>query len=826
MKKLHLAGILLLFSTIVFSQKELKGKVTDGQGNPLPGASIVVLETKQGAVTDEAGHYSFTLKKGGEYTLRASYVGFEETTATVDVLETAETVLLDFRLYEKPVLLETLTVQATRAGGKMPFTYETLKKEQLKSRNLGQDVPYLLDATPSVVVTSDAGAGIGYTGIRIRGSDPTRINVTINGIPLNDAESQNVFWVDLPDFAASTQDIQIQRGVGTSTNGAGAFGATINLNSSSVNPEAYGEFAGTIGSFGTKKASAQFGTGFTGKKKLSGFTLDGRLSRIVSDGYIERASVDLKSFYLSATYVGDNSSLRANVFSGHEVTYQAWNGVPAQWENDEKLRRYNVSGTEKPGTPHDNEVDDYTQTHYQLLFNRELNRRWYVNLAGHYTKGYGFFEQYKTDEERPRYGLPEPAPCPDTTGACAYDFIRRRWLDNHFFGGTWALHYLKLDRGLQATFGGAWNHYLGDHFGELIWGENLLPEELGFRYYDGKGDKQDFNVFAKIQYRLATALYGFIDLQYRRVSHDIDGTDNSLRDVTNFAAYHFFNPKLGLTYDLGKNASCYASFAVANREPNRDDFTEAPKGTTPKPERLYNTEAGFQLRLANATVSLNFFHMLYKDQLVLTGNINDVGAAIRCNVPDSYRTGIELAGSMVLRKGLRLEANAMLSRNKIRQFTEYIDNWDTWEQEAMQHGTTDIAFSPGLVSFGRLSCNVLERERHRLTLAIAGKYVGRQFIDNTSNTYTVLDAYTLGECQIRYVLKPAFVEELSFNLLINNLFDARYSSNAWTYRYTSTGYDGRRDDPYTRLEQGNVYNLTGFFPQAGRNFLAGLTVRF
>ena len=834
MKKSILTGSLLLFASFLFSQTELKGKITDEHGSPLPGASVVLLETRQGIVANEEGIYFFKDLPPNTYHVRATYVGFQEVTHTTVIPEGVSSAILHFSLEESAILLDALTVQATRAGEKSPFTYSTIKKEELETRNLGQDVPYLLDATPSVVVNSDAGAGIGYTGIRIRGTDPTRINVTINGIPLNDAESQGVFWVDLPDFAASTEDIQIQRGVGTSTNGAGAFGATINLNSSQIHTDPYAEISGTAGSFGTWKSSISFGTGTLGKDtdlpihqftNSPKFTLDGRLSRITSDGYIDRASVGLKSFYLSGAYFGEKRSLRANVFSGHEITYQAWNGVPAQWVGDEKLRRFNVSGTEKPGEPHDDEVDDYTQTHYQLVYNEELSSNWHLNLTGHYTRGFGFFEQYKADESPLRYLLLPPA-CPDTLGECEYDYIRRRWLDNHFFGGIGALHFNSDGKRLQATLSGGWNQYLGDHYGEIIWGEHLEGAEPGHRYYFGTGDKRDLNVFTKIQYSLTPWLHGFADLQLRQVDYEITGTDNDLR-LTNAAVdYLFFNPKAGFLFDFDEKTTAYASFAVANREPNRSDFTDAAEGNQPQPERLLNTEAGLRYRSGGRAFGVNFYHMLYQDQLVLTGNINDVGAPIRTNVPHSYRLGVELTGTVSLAKKLTLEANATLSQNKIKNFTEYIDNWDTWGQEAVEHGTTDIAFSSNLIAFGRLNYDVLKNENQQLTVALAGKHVGRQYIDNTSNENTVLDAYTTGELQFRYILKPKFVEELSFNLLINNLFDARYSANAWTYRYISAGYDGRPDDPYTRLEGGDVYNLTGFYPQAGRNFLAGVSVRF
>ncbi|MEZ4953852.1 MAG: TonB-dependent receptor [Saprospiraceae bacterium] len=729
-------------------------------------------------------------------------------------------------LQENPRLLEQVVVQATRAGDKTPFTYTNLNKEAIEQRNVGQDIPYLLEATPSVVVNSDAGAGIGYTGMRIRGTDPTRINVTINGIPLNDAESQGVFWVDLPDFATSTNDIQIQRGVGTSTNGAGAFGATINLNTNKLNLEPYAEYAGTVGSFNTWKNTASFGTGLLHKpssvnESSTGFTLDGRLSKIVSDGYIDRAEVDMGAYFLSGAYLGEKSSLRGNVFSGHEVTYQAWNGVPAQWVNSDELRTFNISGTDyfqEINNPHDNEVDDYKQTHYQLLFTQELNKNWYLNINGHFTHGVGFFEQYKVGQNLiDEYGLTICDTCNPNT-----NLIRRRWLDNDFYGGVWSVNYTSNGQGLNNTFGGAYNEYKGDHFGEITWAENMPGLRQNERYYFGTGDKSDFNIYNKTLYRFFSGLFGFIDLQYRRVDYEITGTDNDLRETNKKLEYNFFNPKAGITYELNQKASIYGSFAVAHREPNRSDFTDAATGFEPKPERLFNTEIGIGFKNNKGIFNANIYHMQYKNQLALTGNINDVGSPIRVNIPMSYRIGLELSGSVILNEKINVTANTTFSQNKILDFTEYIDNWDTWEQEVIDHGTTDLAFSPSVIAFAQVDYNLVKG----LNFLFSGKYVGEQFIDNTSNKNTVLEDYLIGNFQVRYEFNPSFAETISFNLLVNNIFDKKYSANAWTYRYISNGYDGRNDDPYTRLEGNGVYNLTGYYPQAGRHFLLGMTVRF
>ncbi len=724
-----------LCAAICFGQIKIAGTVVDESGQALAAANVFDLISKRGTISDEEGKFILMNVQEGHIKLEASYVGKRTAIQMYHLVKDSEVKII---LRKDPNLLNQVVVKATRAGDKAPFTYTNLDKEFIEKRNVGQDIPYLLDATPSVVVTSDAGAGIGYTGMRIRGTDPTRINVTINGIPLNDAESQGVFWVDLPDFATSTNDIQIQRGVGTSTNGAGAFGATVNLNTSTLHTKPYAELSGTLGSFNTWKSNTSFGTGVIksqrtdlGPNPLTGFTLDGRLSKIVSDGYIDRAEVDMDAYFVSAAFIGKKNTVRANVFSGHEVTYQAWNGVPAQWINDDTLRTFNVSGTDdlkEKDNPHDNEVDDYTQTHFQLLFTQELNKNWHLNINGHYTRGFGFFEQYKISENLiDDYGLICDTCIADT------DLIRRRWLDNDFYGGVWSLNYASNGRLLQNTFGGAYNEYKGDHFGELIWAENMSGLRQNERYYFGTGDKNDFNVYNKTLYGFTSSLFGFIDLQYRRVGYEINGTDNDLRETNEKIDYNFFNPKVGITYEISRKASVYGSFAVAHREPNRSDFTDAITGAEPKPERLFNSELGVHLRNDRGVFNANIYHMQYKDQLALTGNINDVGSAIRINIPDSYRLGLELSGNYIFNEKINIDANATFSENRIKNFTEYIDNWDTGEQRIVEHGTTDIAFSPSIIAFARLNYNLLEK----LHLSFSGKYVGEQFIDNTSNKNTV-----------------------------------------------------------------------------------------
>lgn len=716
------------------------------------------------------------------------------------------------------VMLGPVTILSTWASAKTPLTYTNLKKETIEKNNLGQDVPFLLRNTPSLVETSDAGAGIGYTGVRIRGSDPTRINVTLNGIPLNDAESQAVYWVDLPDFASSTEAIQIQRGVGTSTNGAGAFGASINLNTAKLHAEPYGALSNTYGSFNTWKNTISAGTGLLSNH----YSVDARLSRITSDGYIDRARARLHSFFVSGLYTGANSSLRFNLFSGHELTYQAWNGVPAQYIHDPVKRHYNTAGTEKSGDPYDNEVDDYTQTHYQVIFNQRLGTDWDANISLHYTRGLGYYEQYKSGEQLSDYQLPPFIAGTDTISQS--DLIRQLWLDNDFYGAIYALQYHKGP--WETILGGAYNEYAGGHYGKVIWARMMNNGEKGHQYYDNDAHKKDFTAYLKTQYHFNHWLNGYLDLQFRRVAYRLNGIESDQARVDRTATLHFFNPKAGLFADLDKQQQLYISIATGNREPNRDDYVQAKSGSVPKPERLYDLELGYRRQWERASMAANFFYMYYVNQLALTGQINEVGAPIRINIPRSYRAGIELEGVYQPFSRLEMAGNIAVSRNKSISFTEYIDNWDTGLQEAVLHRNADLAFSPAIVGSAGLTYAFFKTEKQLLEANLTGKYTGKQFIDNTSNAHTALDPYFYTDVRLTYTLRNSFCRELALTLSINNLFDARYASNAWTYRYVSAGYDARPDDPYARLEGNNVYNLTGYFPQAGRNFLLGVRIGF
>ncbi len=711
--------------------------------------------------------------------LSAAMLSFGQTTAQRDSFD----------------LLSPVEVRAVRAGEKAPFAKSNLSKTEIAKRNLGQDIPFVLNLTPSVVVNSDAGTGIGYTGLRIRGTDATRINIALNGIPYNDAESQGTFFVNLPDFTSSVNSIQIQRGVGTSSNGTGAFGATVSLSTNEVNTKPYAEFNNAYGSFDTWKNTAKAGTGLIDDH----FTVDARLSRISSSGYIDRASSDLQSFYLSGAYLNKGSSVRLNIFSGKEKTYQAWNGVPENLK--ETNRTYNSAGTDRPGAPYDNETDNYTQTHYQLFFDQKLNTSWQFNTALYLTRGKGYYENYKGNEKLSKYGLPDLV-LGDTT-ISRTDLVRQKWLDNYFYGQILSLQYRK-DRH-EWVIGGGWSRYQGDHFGRVIWAKYGFDE--GYRYYDNDAWKTDVNVYTKWQYQLTTAFSLFADLQYRRVQHRMNGFEENPA-LTIDRSFNFFNPKAGITYRQN-GWQAFVSYAHAGKEPNRDDF-QANLNNQPKKETLHDFEAGVEKRTSRFSAGVNLYYMLYKDQLVQTGMINDVGAYTRINVPNSYRMGVELQGGVIINKWLNATANLTLSRNKIKAFTEFLDDYDAdfeWiGQQSVQHRNTDIAFSPALVAGG--SINILPVKNFEISLL--EKYVGRQYMDNTQNKERSLDDFFTQDLRVLYTLRGKRLGEWTLIGQVNNVFNRRYEPNGYTYSYV---FDG------------SITADKFYMPMAGTNFMVGVNVR-
>lgn len=771
-----------------WAQFTLSGTVSDAAGGVLPGAAITVEGTYKGTFADPNGNFQLTNLQRGTVQVRTSLLGYDPVVQTVEVTQNTK---LTIALTRTAVLVDEVVVSATRANQKSAIAYTNVSGRELNKQNLGQDIPYLLNFTPSLVTTSDAGAGVGYTGFRIRGSDATRINVTVNGIPYNDAESQGTYFVDLPDLASSVSSIQIQRGVGTSTNGAGAFGASVNIQTNSFEKDPYGEVNLSGGSFGTLKTTVKAGSGL-----LNGhFAVDARLSRVVSNGYIDRASSNLKSYYLSGGYYTDKSFIRLNVFSGLERTYQSWGGVP---ENLLKTNR-----TYNPYT-YDNEIDNYQQDHFQLIGAHQLSRNWRLNGALHYTKGSGYYEQYRADDALSSYGLPPVVVGQDTIRKT--DIIRRLWLDNDFYGGVFSLDYNSHGK-LTANVGGGWNQYKGAHYGEIIWARFAGATDIRQRYYEDNATKTDFNLYGKAFYQFTSNLNAYADLQVRTVGYSFLGFNSQLQNVQQNANLSFFNPKAGFTYTLNDRSSLYASYGVGHREPNRNDYTQSTPESRPKAETLHDWEGGYKVQSRRTAFTANLYYMKYKNELVLTGQINDVGAYNRVNIPNSYRAGIELEAGVLLAKPLRWNVNATFSRNKVKQYNEYLDNFDTGGQTVITHNNPDIAFSPNVIAGSQLLYTPVKG----LELGLLSKYVGKQYLDNTSNESRKLDAYFVNDIRIIYSLKPKGLNEMAFTLLINNVFNELYESNGYTYSYVSEG----------KVAADNAY-----YPQAGTNFLAGVRIRF
>jgi len=690
-------------------------------------------------------------------------------------------------------LLEPVEVTAVRAGEKAPFTKTNLFKKEIEKINLGQDIPFILNQTPSVIVNSDAGNGVGYTGIRIRGTDGTRINVTLNGIPYNDAESQGSFFVDLPDFTSSVNSMQVQRGVGTSSNGAGAFGATINVSTNEVNKDQYAEFNNSYGSFNTWKNTVKAGTGLIDDH----FTADVRLSNITSDGYIDRASTNLKSFYFSTAYLNNKTSLRLNIFSGKEKTYQAWNGVPeSKLKTD---RTYNELGTEKPGAPYDNQTDNYIQSHYQLFFNQQLAKDLTFNTAIFLTRGKGYYEEYKGAQNYADYKLPYPVHGIDTTFTT--DLVRDLWLDNYFYGNIFSFQY-KTNKS-QFILGGGWTRYDGAHYGNITWAQNGGLPEPNFKWYDLDAKKSDANIYFKQQTQIANYWSLFYDLQYRHVKYNLDGFQDN-PSLLIHTDYNFFNPKLGVSYNRdGWNA--YLSYSRAAKEPNRDDF-EASLTQQPRAEKLNDIEFGAGKKAKNYSWNAVFYYMHYKDQLVLTGKINDVGAYTRTNIPKSYRTGIELDGSVSITKWLKAAGNLSLSRNKVIDFIEYVDDYDDGGQKSYDHKSADIALSPGVIGGATISFIPAKN----FEIGLLSKYVSKQFLDNTENEGRKLNPYYTQDARFIYTLQKGFLKEVNFIFQVNNIFNKKYEPSGYTFSY---------------IYGGSLTTENYYYPMAGTNVMAGINLR-
>lgn len=810
---------LALMSIHARAQFVVSGKVTDTNNNAIVGASIALAGTSKGALTDIDGKFAINAVPKGKYLLEVNYTGFKHFSKEIEIL--SENIILDIQLSENVTQLEEVVVSAIRASEKDPVSRTNISKSDIEDQNLGQDLPILLNLTPSSVTTSDAGAGVGYTGIRIRGSDASSTNVTINGVPLNDAEDHGVYWVDIPDIASSTQSIQIQRGVGTSTNGAGSFGASMNMQTTKYNPVPYSEMKSTAGSFNTFKNTLGFGTGLL----HSCFTFDSRISLIKSNGFIDRASSDLQSYFFSGGYYSDMNIIKINAFGGLEKTYQAWNGIPKVKLNNDTagIRQYiydnSLTGADSlnlvKSDPrkynsflYKNQTDNYQQNHYQIIYIRKFSEKFSTNATLHYTRGFGYYEEYKTDQLFASYLLNDFIARQDTFKST--NLIRRLFLDNDFYGGILSGNY--SDGNTEITIGGALNEYYGLHYGRVIWAQNASNGEIDHQWYYGKGIKDDGTIYLKANQSLSGQIAIYADLQYRHISYYINGTDQNLRSTDQKHFFNFFNPKFGLTFKPGDNQSLYFYSGISQKEPTRANYVDRKPGT-PEPisEKLYNSEFGYKLNYPTFSIHANYFLMFYRDQLVLTGALNDVGDPLMMNVKNSYRQGIELEGAFKVINGVTWNSNCAFSMNKINEYTNYFgvfndDGSVDWVIDK-KYKNVDIAFSPSIVFGSSLKLNVFKN----IKLDIQSKYVSKQYIDNTQSVERMLNTYFVNNLLFGYSVQSKFWKALDINLTINNIFNEKYLTNGWIYRY---------------IYGGKVYTSDGYFPQSGICFLAGAVFKF
>ena len=796
---------LLMFSFTVFAQSySVSGRVTQQNSEPLAGVSIQVKSMETWTQTDLNGEYVLELPKG-KYTLQFRYLTSKPIEKTFNL---TSDFLLNILINENTEILDEVLVNAVRVDSSSPITHSNISKEDLEKRNLGQDIPMLLNFLPSVVTTTDAGAGVGYTGIRVRGINAQSTNITINGIPFNDAESMGTFWVNLSDFASSTESMQLQRGVGTSTNGSGAFGASINVLTEGVSNDASAEIANSFGSYNTHKHTLKFSTG----RLNDHFEISGRLSNIKSDGYIDRATSNLKSYFLQGAYVDTNRLIKAVVFGGQEITYQSWNGLE-DLELLKNHRTFNTAGmyTDAEGNTqfYDNEIDDYSQNHYQLHWNERLNDQWSTTLGLNYTMGLGFFEQYKENQKLVDYGMEEVVLGGETIKKS--DLVRRRWLDNDFYVINANANY-KTDA-LNLSFGTSFSSYSGDHFGEVIWAQYAGNTPKGHRYYEGNGKKTDANIFAKATYNFDEQLSFYGDLQYRNVGYETTGTNSDTVLMEIDETYNFLNPKAGLTYQFNPANALYFSYARANREPSRKDFQN---NTDVKPEQLNDFEFGWRYNESAFRLNANAYYMLYNEQLVLTGALDTTGNPIRTNSGDSYRLGLEIEAGVRLTAHWHLKPTVTLSSNKNKNTVIERDG------ELVDLGKTNISFSPNVVASNAL----VFQPTNYFQISLLSKYVGEQFMGNTDSQKSKLDAYFVNDLNLTYELnftdqddsqKKSFIKSILFSGLVNNVFNEKYVSNGFYYTY---------DDNWTDPNQGLTIEGAGYFPQATTNFLIGATLKF
>ena len=687
--------------------------------------------------------------------------------------------------------LDEVIVQAVRAKFSSPISFSNVTKKDISSRNLGQDLPILLNYLPSVVSTSDAGAGIGYTGIRIRGVSPQSTNITINGIPFNDAESHGTYWVNLPDFSSSVENLQVQRGIGTSTNGSGAFGASINILTDAVSDIAFATISSSIGSYNTFKNTIKFSTGL-----INNFELSGRLSKINSDGYVDRAFSDLKSYFIQGSYSDENTLIKALTFGGHERGYQAWFGVTS--DQIKENRRQN------PYT-YENEIDNYKQDHFQFHWNEKLNSSWSTNLGLNYTDGRGYYEQYREDDSIDGYsGILSSDLDSNGNELGTTDLIRRRWLDNDFYVLNASVDY--NSKNLNLNFNSFYSSYSGDHYGEIIWARTFSQNgKIRDRYYEGNGNKKDFSVFSKASFNLGEKTEIYTDLQFRKVNYKTSGITSDLVNMILDKEYNFFNPKFGASFKFKPNSMLYFSYARANREPSRSDYES---NLSIKPEELNDLELGWRFRNEKIKLNINSYYMLYSNQLVLTGELDDVGTPIRTNSGNSYRLGIEIDNFLKLSEKTSFQTNLTLSSNKNKEIISKVNG------EIYNYGKTNISFSPNLIASNIFSYMPNEFT----TLSLLSKYVGDQYMSNNDSKNSMLESYFINDLNFTYQIKTnKLFDSIIFSALINNLFDIEYISNGYYYTY---------DDTWSNPGEVITLDGAGYYPQATRNFLFGVSLKF
>jgi len=794
----------LLINLTANAQHNFKGRVFDKNGLKIKGANIKENDNKITYTDNNGDFYIFSKKK--IINIEITHVGYLKKFDTINISETKKKI---FIIEDGILLKDQIKVLSTRAKDDSPYAYENLTLYELNKNNTGKDIPYLLDFTPSVTITSDAGGGIGYTGIRIRGSDANRINVTINGIPYNDAESHGVFWVDLPDIASSTNTIQIQRGVGSSTNGGGAFGGTISIKTGTPSEKAYVDYGTSMGSFKTFKNTLNLNSGLL--KQNWNFAL--RLSKITSDGYVDRAFSNLWSYYAAASYFTKKSSFQLINFSGKEKTYQSWWGTPESrvfndlngmqevivnngFDEEQKDNLLNSDRTYNHYT-YENEIDNYQQDHYQFHYNYDLSSSSNFNLALHYTYGRGYYEQFRKNDLLSNYF--------NDFENVYTNLVRRRWLDNDFYGFTYS--YFKQTKKIELTIGGAYNIYKGDHFGKII--STGIPNMV-FKdpYYLSKSDKKDRNIFIKYDMILSYKLKLFTDMQIRNYSHYSDGSDND-RSVINFNSKNtFFNPKIGFNFKLNPKSNIYSSIAVANREPIRIDFLDSYE--EPKHETLYDFEFGYNINYNFGFFNTNFYWMEYKNQLITTGELNDVGGYIRTNAKKSRRVGVEISNRLIIKK-FNISSSLTLSKNFVYDFNEvlydYGSNFNQYNIIKNTYLKSNIAFSPEIIGYNDIEYKALKN----FTTSFKTKYVGKQYLDNTSNTNRSINSYLINSLDVEARLNIKFLKKLFIKFSANNIFNKMYSSNGYTFGYyAGTDYEVRENYLY---------------PQAGRNYMFSLNIK-